>query len=147
VYVRIKRISGRRYVYLVEGVRDGKSVTQKVVAYLGPFALLFTGIPEQVRRKVQSKTKRKIDWSRITGQINKIPIELEELDEVRKRGFATAIKAKSLVKPFPLKRVATIDELLNQRVRGELAALSKIGSRRFAEMFEKLDERTYRLRS
>ena len=35
-YTRIKTISGHDYKYVVEGKRDGDSVQQKVVAYLGP---------------------------------------------------------------------------------------------------------------
>jgi len=35
-YTRIKTINGRQYKYLVTGVREGNSVRQKVVKYLGP---------------------------------------------------------------------------------------------------------------
>ena len=35
-YTRIKTINGRQYKYLVSGVREGSSVRQKVVKYLGP---------------------------------------------------------------------------------------------------------------
>lgn len=35
-YIRIKEINGKRYKYLVKGVRDGKTVKQKVIKYLGP---------------------------------------------------------------------------------------------------------------
>lgn len=35
-YIRTKTIKGRDYLYLVRGVREGASVRQKVVRYLGP---------------------------------------------------------------------------------------------------------------
>jgi len=35
-YTRIKTIKGRQYKYLVRGVREGNSVRQKVIKYLGP---------------------------------------------------------------------------------------------------------------
>ncbi|MFH1072133.1 MAG: helix-turn-helix domain-containing protein [Nanoarchaeota archaeon] len=35
-YTRIKTIKGRQYKYLVSGVREGNSVRQKVIKYLGP---------------------------------------------------------------------------------------------------------------
>jgi len=34
-YVRTKRIKGIEYRYLVEGVREGGKVKQRVIAYLG----------------------------------------------------------------------------------------------------------------
>jgi len=34
-FVRIKRIKGRTYYYLVESRREGKRVRQKVLKYLG----------------------------------------------------------------------------------------------------------------
>ena len=40
MYVRAKIIGGRRYLYLVEGVREGGRTRQRVVSYLGPIALL-----------------------------------------------------------------------------------------------------------
>lgn len=36
MFERIKTIKGRKYKYLVENVRDGQKVKQKVVKYLGP---------------------------------------------------------------------------------------------------------------
>lgn len=35
-FVREKEINGNKYLYLVESVRDGDSVRQKVLKYLGP---------------------------------------------------------------------------------------------------------------
>ena len=51
MYPRVKEISGRQYVYLVEGVRTGKNVRQNTVAYLGPLLSLTSGIPALVRKK------------------------------------------------------------------------------------------------
>ena len=34
-YLRSKKISGRQYFYLVESVREGGKVRQKVVKYIG----------------------------------------------------------------------------------------------------------------
>ena len=36
MFKRIKTINGKKYRYLVENVRDGHKVKQKVVKYLGP---------------------------------------------------------------------------------------------------------------
>jgi hypothetical protein len=147
MFIRIKRVSGRRYVYLVEGRRNGKSVKQRVVAYLGPFALLATGVPDELRRKAESKSRKKLDWDKITAQINRVPIEIDELGEIRRRGFSTAVWARSFAPPFKPTTRPPFGELLSQRADGELAALTKLAYRRFNEIFEKLDDRTYRLRS
>ncbi len=36
MYVRQKTVNGRQYFYLVKSVREGKTVRQKVLKYLGP---------------------------------------------------------------------------------------------------------------
>ncbi len=35
-FIREKEINGRRYLYLVKSIRDGESVRQKVLKYIGP---------------------------------------------------------------------------------------------------------------
>lgn len=35
-FIRIKEIKGKKYKYLVKGIRDGEIVKQKVIKYLGP---------------------------------------------------------------------------------------------------------------
>jgi len=49
VFVRAKRVGRRRYLYLVEGKREGGSIKQKTLCYLGPLSRLVAGVPEEVK--------------------------------------------------------------------------------------------------
>ena len=46
MFVRAKRVGRRRYLYLVEGKREGGSIKQKTLCYLGPLSRLVAGVPE-----------------------------------------------------------------------------------------------------
>lgn len=50
MYARKKRISGRNYIYIVEAVREGKKVRQKIVAYLGPVGLGEKAAKQRLRK-------------------------------------------------------------------------------------------------
>src|SRR3989344_7734647 len=64
-YIRIKEIKGRKYKYLVKGVRDGEVVLQKVIKYLGPANPIYkTGIKRKtnasifVRKLIDEEVRR-----------------------------------------------------------------------------------------
>lgn len=85
MFVRIKTISGRRYAYLVEGVREGRRVRQKTLCYLGPLTRLYTRVPYEVVRKAAGL---QVDWKRVNDEIRRIPLTPDELSEVRKAQYA-----------------------------------------------------------
>ena len=141
MFVRLKRISGRRYAYLVEGKRMGKKVKQDIVGYLGPFYALVSGVPESVKSKL---TGRQIDWNDVNRQLTQIPVTLDELAEMKRGRFRAFFGARSSDAPLQTTLVAP-SALLAQRSAGELSALSKLSARGFQRMFEKTDE-GYRMR-
>src|SRR5437899_49788 len=49
MFVRVKKIRSKRYVYLVEGRRIGDRVRQKTLCYLGPISKLIYGLPSDER--------------------------------------------------------------------------------------------------
>jgi len=146
MFVRLKEVAGRRYIYLVEGRRRGGRVRQRVLCYLGPLSTLAYGIPEDVKRRVEEENpSMAFDWNKINGQIRKIPLKFEELSEVRMKQYALAVKARSLRLPLPEVEV-TPSRLFEQRSERELAALAKLAARGFQRMYEELGERRYRMR-
>jgi hypothetical protein len=48
MFVRVKEVRGRRYAYLVEGMRDGARVRQRGVCYLGPVSRAALGVPRKL---------------------------------------------------------------------------------------------------
>lgn len=146
MFVRVKEVAGRRYVYLVEGRRRGRRVRQKVLRYLGSLPALACGIPEDEKRRVEDGTPSKVfDWNKITERIRKIPLKFEELCEMRMGQYALAVKARNLELPFPQVKV-TPSIVFKQRSEGELPALSMLAAKRFRQAFEELGEGRYRLR-
>jgi len=146
VFVRLKEVAGRRYVYLVDGKRRGGRVRQKVLRYLGALPSLASGIPEDVKRRAEEGTSSKVfDWNEITEQVKRIPLRFEELSEMRMRQYALAVKARSLKITFPEVK-ADPSITFKQRSDGELSALSKLAAKRFQQEFEELGEGRYRLR-
>jgi hypothetical protein len=135
MYVRVKEIGPRRYVYLVEGVRKGGRVSQKSLCYLGPIARLASGIPDETKKKVERQLQ--VDWKRVTESIRRIPLTFDELSEARRAQYATSMLTRS-------RGLRTQGN--RPRIEGELSALSKLASTRFREMFEEIGERKYRMR-
>ncbi len=135
MFVRVKKIGPRRYVYLVEGVREGGRVSQKSLCYLGPVARLASGIPDDIRKKVERQFQ--VDWKRVSESIRRMPLTFEELSEARRAQYASSI----MVRTRGLRTQGN-----RPRVEGELSALSKLASTRFDEMFDEVGERKYRMR-
>jgi len=136
VFPRIKEIAGRRYVYLVEGAREGRSVRQKTLCYLGPLSRLASGVPERTKKKVEVRLQ--VDWMRVDRTIRKIPLTFEELSAARRERYVLSIRKG--------RRTGPPTSGGRPRVEGELSALSKIAASRFKELFEKVGERAYQMR-
>jgi hypothetical protein len=141
MFVRLKRISGRRYAYLVEGKRRGNKVKQVIIGYLGPFYALIPGVPEYVRSKL---TRKQIDWNDVNSQLKQIPVTLDELAEMKRGRLRVFFSARGTDIPVQT-TPKTPSVLLAQRSAGELSALSKLSARAFQRMFGKTDE-GYRMR-
>jgi hypothetical protein len=136
VFVRTKKVGGRRYLYLVEGKRDGESVRQKTLCYLGPLSKLTSGVPEAVKTRIDVRLR--VDWKGVNDQIGRIPLTFEELSEARRAQFATSARARA-------QRVHPTQGDLS-RTEGELSALSKLAEHRFKELFEETGALAYRMR-
>jgi len=147
LYVRIKTISGQRYLYLVEGKRVSGKVEQTTLCYLGPLWKLWAGVPPKTRRKVEARIGKRLDWKSITEIIIKTPILFDELQQLRKYQYSESLYFRKKKRKLPLlpgsrnKR-----EFLKQRAEGELDALARLAALRFAQTFEQIDEKTYRMR-
>lgn len=136
MFVRAKRVGGRRYLYLVEGKRDGENVRQKTLCYLGPLSRLVFGVPDAVRVSIDSRLR--VDWKEVNGQVGRIRLTFEELSEARRAQFATSARLKSQG------RRPTQGDL--PRSAGELSALSKLAEYRFRELFEETGPLAYRMK-
>jgi hypothetical protein len=136
VFPRVKEIAGRRYVYLVEGAREGRSVRQKTLCYLGPLSRLASGVPERTKKKVEETLE--VDWGRVDQTIRKIPLTFEELSAARRERYVLSIRERRKTGPTSVG--------YRPRAEGELSALSKIAGSRFKELFEEEGERAYRMR-
>jgi len=136
VFVRAKRIGGRRYAYLVKGVREGGRVRQKTLCYLGPLPKLAYGVPEDVRREVGRSLQ--VDWGRVNDEIRRIPLTFEEMMEARRGEFAESVRIRQAGKRASKGGLP--------RVEGELPALAKAASAKFKQMFEEVGGSTYRMR-
>src|SRR5438094_9745940 len=77
MFVRVKKVGPRRYAYLVDGVREGKRVRQRTLCYLGPVSKIVSGIPENVRKKIEERFQ--VNWDKINYEIRRIPLTFEEI--------------------------------------------------------------------
>ena len=136
MFVRAKRVKGRRYLYLVEGKRDGERVSQKTLCCLGALSRMVSGVPEAVRTSIDVRLS--VDWKRVNDQIGRIPLTFEELSEARRAQFAASARTRGQ------RGRPTQGEL--PRAEGELSALSKLAEHRFRELFEETAPLAYRLR-
>jgi hypothetical protein len=136
VYLRTKQVRGRRYLYLVEGKREGGNVRQRTLCYLGPLWRLVFGVPEPVRASVDSRLL--VDWREVNDRIARIHLTFEELSEARRARFATSVRTRG-----QRHRPTQGDQ---PRSEGELAALSKLAELRFRELFEEAGPRDFRMR-
>lgn len=147
MFVKIKVISGRRYVYIAEGVRTGKQVKQKTY-YLGSLSNLAYGIPDDLKQKIESKNPNIKNWDKITQEIRRIPLTFEEVSNINPEQYAQTVKAKSFT--FNPKKMydeqVTPSIVFKQRREGELLALSIIVKKRFQETYTELDDGKLRLK-
>lgn len=134
MYVRIKRVRGRRYAYLVEGTREGGRVRQKVVRYLGPMAKVAYGVPEDT---FVGGLAGKLDRRALNDAIRRIPLTFAELSEARKYAYPLALEGR---------RQGFLTRGTRQRVEGEDEALSAIAGSRFWQVFAEIGEGRYRMR-
>ncbi|MFQ6095406.1 MAG: hypothetical protein ACE5NN_04620 [Candidatus Bathyarchaeia archaeon] len=147
MFVRVKEVAGRRYLYVVDGRRRGKKVRQRVLCYLGTLTTLASGIPEDMKRRVERENPDILDWKKIIEQVKRIPLRFEEISDIRKRQYALAIKARNLPLKLPPPEVKmTPSAVFEQRRDGELSALSRLAARGFRETYEELGEGRYRMR-
>ena len=137
MYVRVKKIGAKRYVYLAEGKSGNGKVRQKILAYLGPIAKVAAGVPDDVEKRVDRKIGV-VDWKKVNMDIRKIPIEFGEMQDMRRNQLPTVIR---------LRQSSRRDGRgLMPRATGELTALAILAETGFNEMFERVGERTYRMR-
>jgi hypothetical protein len=135
MFVRVKKVGSRRYAYLADGVREGKHARQRTLCYLGPISKLFSGIPEDTRKKVEKRFH--VDWDKIIAEICRIPVTFEELSMARRAQYAVSIKARQM---------GFRSQGNRPRPEGELSALFELAAIRFKKMFEEIGEREYRMR-
>ena len=136
MFVRAKRVGGRRYLYLVEGKRDGGKVKQRTLCYLGPISGSVSGVPDAMRMRVNPRLG--VNWEKVNDEIGRIPLTIEELSEARRAQFALSVRRRAQ------RGRATQGDL--PRVEGELSALSKLAVLRFEELFEEAGSLRYRVR-
>ncbi len=136
MFVRAKKVKGRRYLYLVEGRRDGAVVKQKTLCYLGPPSKLAAGVPYAVKKRVGARLR--VDWNKIEDEIRRIPLTFEELAEARRGQFAFSVRTRGE------RRRPSQGNL--PRAEGELSALAKLAARRFGEVFEEAGPLAYRMK-
>jgi hypothetical protein len=135
MFVRVKTVGSRRYAYLVDGVRKGKRVRQRTLCYLGPISKISSGVPENIRKKIDVRYHP--NWDKINDEIRRIPLTFEEVSKARLAQYAVSIMARKMGR-------RSQGDL--PRTKGELSALSKLAAMKFGKMFEEIGEREYRMR-
>jgi hypothetical protein len=134
MFVRVKEVRGRRYAYLVEGMRDGARVRQRVVCYLGPVSRVALGVPPKL---VTDKGGRPIDWKIVKEAAARIPLSLEELSEARRYGYPLVLSAR---------RQGFLTRGTRRRIEGEEDALSRLAASNFKDKFVQVGRNRYRMR-
>ncbi len=138
MYVRVKKIGSKRYAYLAEGVSKNGLVRQKTLAYLGPIVKIATGVPDEIRSKVDTHVGN-VDWNKINMDIRRIPIEFDELQEIKRNMLPRVLAGRQ-------NRSGDIGRGNRPRVEGELAALTLIARKGFNDMFRTLKDGTLVMR-
>ncbi len=118
-------------------MREGGRVRQKTLCHLGPLYRLASGVPADARRKAERRVPT-ADWNRINAEIRRVPLTFVELAEAGRARYAATL------------RVRRRDRVRSQgglpRAEGELSALTRLATTGFAEMFERVGDRAYRIR-
>jgi len=125
MFERIKTISGRKYRYLVENVRDGLKIKQKVVKYLGPVDPVYNKDRRKTRksnawlfvRKTTDKEMKKIKKSLVSSSAftrDRARIVLLSLDGNQCKEIAESIscderKIRNAIKAFNAKGLKALE--------------------------------------
>ncbi|MDG6925944.1 MAG: hypothetical protein JRN09_05275 [Nitrososphaerota archaeon] len=136
MFVRAKAVGRRRYLYLVEGRRDGGKVKQSTLCYLGPLSKLSSGVPEAIRRRVDARLS--VNWKKVNEEIGRLPLTFEELSEARRAQFELSASSRTR------RGRPTQGDL--PRTEEELSALSRLAALRFEQLFEEPGVLTFRMR-
>jgi hypothetical protein len=134
MFVRVKQVRGRRYAYLVEGVRDGTRVRQRVVCYLGPVPRVALGV---LPKLLTDRAGRPIDWRIVREAAARIPLSFEELSDARRYGYPLVLSSK---------RQGFLTGGTRQRVEGEEDALSGLAASNFKEKFAEVGRNRFRMK-
>src|SRR5437899_9010383 len=135
MFVRVKKVRSKRYVYLVEGRRIGDRVRQKTLCYLGPISKLIYGVPSHTRTKVDKMFQ--VDWDKINEKIARIPLTFEELSEAKRAQYPVFIRTRQLGSRTQGRR---------PRGKREPSALATPATPKSNEPSEELGAREYRMR-
>lgn len=138
MYVRVKKIGSKRYLYLVRGILKSGRVKQKSLAYLGPVSKIAMGVPAEVMEKVDRRLSG-VEWSKVNMAIRDIPLTFEELQEMKRDLFPKVLAMRQ-------SRSGDSGRGSRPRIEGELAALTLIAKKEFDEMFETLKDGTLVMR-
>ena len=134
MFLRLKEISGRRYVYLVEGTRNGTRVKQRVVRYLGPVSRIALGVPPEL---ATDRGGKRIDWKVVRDAAARIPLTFEELSDAKRQRFALVLSTR---------RQGFLTRGTRPRVQGEEDALSRLAASSFKEKFVEIGKNRYRMK-
>jgi len=146
MYVRVKKISGRRYVYLVEGERRKGKVVQRTRSYLGPLPTIAAGISPRTKKRVESNIQRKLDWDSIAKRVREIPLNFDELNDMKRSQYSLSLKFRNIRLSAAKPVSAFPKNIFRERTPGELEALAKLSAAGFKRTFERIGEREYRMR-
>lgn len=138
MYVRVKRIGSKRYVYLAEGVSENGHVRQKTLSYLGPITRVASGIPNDNRRRVEQKIGA-VDWNKVNMGLRRIPLEFEEVEEMKREWLPKVLARR-------WKAARDVGRGNRPRAEGELTALIRMSRNSFNRLFETLADGTLVMR-
>jgi len=131
MFVRVKKVRGQRYAYLVEGRREGARVRQRVVCYLGPISRIAFGVPPS------SDVREPVDWEMVNRAISQIPLTFEELSAARRFVYPRVLNVR---------RQGFLTRGVRRRVEGEEEAISTLADSNFRNRFVEVERNRYRMR-
>ena len=130
MFVRVKKVRGQRYAYLVEGRREGARVRQRVVCYLGPLSRVAFGAP------AVSNARKPIDWEAVNRAISRIPLTFDELSAARRFAFPRVLNGR---------RQGFLTRGVRRRVEGEEEAIFSLAVTNFRQKFVEVGRNRYRM--
>jgi len=130
MFVRVKKVRGQRYAYLVEGRREGARVRQRVVRYLGPLSRIAFGMPPP------PNVTEPIDWEAVNRAISRIPLTFDELSAARRFAYPKVLSSR---------RQGFLTRGVRRRVEGEEGAISSLAASNFRQKFVEIERNRYRM--